>query len=410
MQIQQRMWIWALVVSIALGLFLSVLQSRVVAGSSAGEVYPAATAQVERPGIYVFQDGSHHDPAAYPGIIVGGHQDWPWSQIEPIEGDFAWWRIDNWIAEEAALGKPVGISVETFSNEAPANSAIPSWLYDTYGLPFVSCDGKKIPHYWNSTYQEKFGNLVQALAARYDNDSRVEWVQITVGMYGETTPADSKSKACLQSAGLTSEIWLNTVNAITDIFHGAFSNKPLFLQFAPRFDTYSERKAFTDYAVSLGVGLKHNGLAPDADATVIDNPDYSLYEHGAYDPILKYWQDVPTAWEGTYPIYLADETLTYWGILSGLDKHADYLVLGYQLVVEPANGEILRFANRQLGHEVTTSPVAWVAMRDSGYYWYPEHGNFSSWLEQDDSVEGGDTPAAAGVLQWLRHSTRCTGG
>ena len=71
---------------------------------------------------------------------------------------------------------------------------MPQWLYDTYSLPFAYCDGKKIPHYWNATYKEKFGNLIQAMAARYDNDPRVEWVQVTVGMYGETTPADSKSK------------------------------------------------------------------------------------------------------------------------------------------------------------------------------------------------------------------------
>ena len=30
-------------------------------------------------------------------------------------------------------------------------------------------------------------------------------------------------------------------------------------------------------------------------------------------------------------------------------------------------------------------------MRDSGFYWYPEHGNFGNWLEQDDSVAGGDS-------------------
>lgn len=391
MRIRHVLWIWPLALAVVLGLSFCATRTTSLADNPAGQTHLAGSGAVEHPGIYVFQDHTHHNPADYPGIIIGGHQDWPWSQIESSEGSYEWWRIDNWIAQEAALGKPVGISVETFSNEAPANSATPQWLYNTYGLPSAYCDGKRIPYYWSSLYQQKFSSFVQALAARYGNDSRVAWVQITVGMYGETTPADSKSKACLQSAGLTSEIWLNTVNSITDIFHSAFPNKPLFLQFAPRFDQYSERKAFTNYAASLDIGLKHNGLAPDADAIVIDDPGYQLYGCGGYDPILNHWQSVPIAWEGTYPIYLADDTLTYWGILSGLDKHADYLVLGYQLVTDPDNADILRFANRVLGKEVDTTPLAWVAMRDSGFYWYPEHGNFSNWLEQDDSVPGGDT-------------------
>lgn len=342
------------------------------------------------PGVYVFQDGIHLNPANYPGIIIGGHQDWSWSMIEPSEGNYQWSRIDGWIEQEANLGKPVGISVDTFRNESPDASAVPQWLYDA-GLPYAYCNGKRIPHYWNSLYQEKFGNFVRALAARYDDDPRVAWVEISVGMYGETTPADSSAMDCLKAAGLTSETWIATVNAITDIYRDAFQDTPLLLQFAPRFEHRCERKAFTDYAASRGVGLKHNGLAPDADAAVIDDPAYSQYQCGAYDPFLLHGDEVPVAWEGTYPYYLADATLAYWGILSGLDKHADYLVLGRQIITDTANADILRFANRVLGKDVTTSPAAWVALRESGFTWYPEHGNFGEWLEQDDSIPGGDT-------------------
>lgn len=350
--------------------------------------------RVPSPGIYVFQDDGRSGltPANYPGIIIGGHQDWPWSALEPAEGQYQWGIIDTWLDNQAAAGKPAGIAVDTFRNESPADSATPQWVYNA-GVPYAYCGGKRIPHYWNTLYQQKFGNFVRALAARYDNDPRVAWVQISVGMYGETAPAEASAADCLKAAGLDSAKWVAAVNAITDIYRQAFRSKPLFLQFAPRFLSPCERREFTTYAVSLGVGLKHNGLAPDADATVIDDPGYSLYRCGAYDPILQYWPSVPIAWEGTYPYYLADSTLAYWGILSGLAKHADYLVLGRQIITDTANADILRFANRMSGQSVETAPAAWVALRESGFYWYAERGNFGEWLTQDDSVPGGDTRA-----------------
>ncbi|MGQ9517837.1 MAG: DNRLRE domain-containing protein, partial [Anaerolineae bacterium] len=377
-------------------LAFAVICTAVVLGqglpAAASAQFPAP--RVPSPGIYVFQDDGRSGltPANYPGIIVGGHQDWSWSRLEPAEGQYQWGIIDTWLDNQAAAGKPAGVAVDTFRNESPADSATPQWVYNA-GVPYAYCGGKRIPHYWNTLYQQKFGNFVRALAARYDNDPRVAWVQISVGMYGETTPADASAADCLKAAGLDSAKWITTVNAITDIYRQAFRNKPLFLQFAPRFLSPCERREFTNYAVSLGVGLKHNGLAPDADATVIDDPTYSLYRCGGYDPILLHWAEVPIAWEGTYPYYLADSTLAYWGILSGLAKHADYLVLGRQVITDTANADILRFANRMLGQSVETAPAAWVALRESGFYWYAERGNFGEWLTQDDSVPGGDTRA-----------------
>jgi hypothetical protein len=364
------------------------------ARSPAGAQAQFSAPRVPAPGIYVFQDDGRSGltPANYPGIIVGGHQDWSWSALEPAEGQYQWGLIDTWLDNQEAAGKPAGIAVDTFRNEAPADSATPLWVYSA-GVPSAYCGGKRIPHYWNPLYQQKFGNFVRALAARYDNDPRVAWVQISVGMYGETTPAEASANDCLKAAGLDSAKWIATVNAITDIYRQAFRNKPLFLQFAPRFLSPCERREFTNYAASLGVGLKHNGLAADADATVINDPGYSLYQCGAYDPILLHWTEVPIAWEGTYPYYLADSTLAYWGILSGLAKHADYLVLGRQIITDTANTDILRFANRLLGQDVSTAPAAWVALRESGFYWYAERGNFGEWLTQDDTVPGGDTRA-----------------
>ena len=89
-------------------------------------------------------------------------------------------------------------------------------------------------------------------------------------------PAEDTFKSCLQAAGLTSAIWIDFVKWSIDTYVAAFPNKQLFLQYAPFFDSRQERVAFTDYAASRGVGMKHNNLKPDSgDDAIIENPAVS---------------------------------------------------------------------------------------------------------------------------------------
>ena len=67
---------------------------------------------------------------------------------------------------------------------------------------------------------------------------------------------------------MTSELWIDTVNAITDMYVNAFSEsgqmrKRLLLQMAPFQFVPRERKEFSIYAANHGVGLSFNGLYPD---------------------------------------------------------------------------------------------------------------------------------------------------
>jgi hypothetical protein len=405
MHTPRRTLLWLAAAIACLSLLVVAAQSAALAGPlpSRPAAQPSPTVYAPNPGIYVFEDSTFLSPADYPGIITGGHQEWTWAQIEPTEGQYNWTPIDSWINRQASLGKPVAISVDTFRDENannPASSAVPLWLYANYGPLYVDCldrygsNYKRIPKYWDPTYLEIFGRLVHELGMRYGNDPRVAWVEPGVGMYGETIPGEAYTPAqvaCLEGAGLTSQLWIDTVNAITAKFRQEFPNKPLLLQYAPQFKEACERKAFTDFAAGLGVGLKHNGLAPDGDALVISTQGYSLYGCGQYDPMLFYSNTVPIAWEGTYPYRLSDETLTYWAMLNGLDKRASYFAIGPELIRNSANASILRFANRMAGRTVEDAPMAWVALRESGFYWYPDRGNFGMFLQQDDSVPQGRT-------------------
>ena len=88
--------------------------------------------------------------------------------------------------------------------------------------------GPPLPKYWDAGYLNALRAMVTQLGQRYGDDPRVAWVEISVGIYGETTPA---SKAALKwayaEAGLTSDIqapekglysWVETVIEIIDIY------------------------------------------------------------------------------------------------------------------------------------------------------------------------------------------------
>ncbi len=349
-----------------------------------------AVASTARPGIYVFYDWANLDPATAP--ITGGHLAFHWNEIEKAPGQYDWSKVDQWLAREAQLNKPAGLGFLSYNARCCGGDEVPSFLYAQHPDARVLCeDAWSIPKYWHPAYLEALDRFIRAAGQRFDGDPRIAFIEINVGIYGETKPADTYHRDCLAQAGLTSDLWVQTVERIIDIHRQAFPHTPLLLQYAPFFETIKERRTLTDYAASRGVGLKHNGLTPDTDAAVIDRPGYSLNGAGQYDPMLKWWRQVPIAWESYEVQYMTGLTNTMWGVYNGLDKHADYFVFARDLVTKPDREPILRFALAHLGKTVENSPSAWVAMRETEYSWYPQFGNYDFFMVQNDDVPGGRT-------------------
>ena len=369
---------------------------------------PLARPFAPAPGVYVFLDGTHLDPSQYP--IVGGHITFNWEHLEPAPGRVTLDGLENWLAREAALGKPAGIGLVTYNGIAAGGDVVPNWVYAEAPEARVLCENNwSIPRYWSEAYLSRYERFVRAVGAAYDGDPRIAWVETGVGIYGETMPAEPAYRTCLEAHGLTTELWIQTVNRITRIYRQAFPTTPLLLQMAPWFASESERRAFTDYAASLSVGLKHNGLMADSTSLVYDDPTYRLYASGQYDPLITHGGQVPIAWE-TYDNMLSDLPTLYWGVLSGLDKHADYIVMNKGLVEEPARWPYLELANRYLGRTPADTPSVWVALREPRPEdtWYPQKGNFDFWLYQDDTVLQAQTVPLWNVdaSPWGRYARR----
>ncbi len=343
------------------------------------------------PGIYVFYDWTRLDPAQYP--IVGGHMALRWDQIETTPGIYDWSSVDGWISDFTAQGKLAGLQINSYDGQCCGGLSIPSYLIQAHPATVLTCpDNVKLPRYWDPDYQRAFRDLVRAFGVRYNGDPRIGWIEVSVGVFGETAPAENEFNACLEAAGLTSEMWVDFVKWSVDVYREAFPDTQLLLQYAPRFLFRWERKEFTDYAASLGVGLKHNGLKPDQDGDAyIDYPDSLLDQAGQYDPLAIWGERVATAFEGTESGFMSGRTNTLWGIYNALDKHVDYLNLDKAVVSASDRQDIMQFAANYLGRTAANTPSVWVALRETQGTWFPDRGNFEFWLYQNDAVPGGRT-------------------
>ena len=348
---------------------------------------PQPAAHAISPGIYAFEDFSHLDPRRFP--IKGSNIIFEWKYLNPAPGVYDWSGIDSWLQTEAGWGLPGGMGITTYSGICCGGNMAPHWVFVEHPSARLTCDqGWIIPKTWDAAYQAAYGEFIQALAARYDGDPRLAWVEMGVGTFGETHPTDADFQACAAAAGLTSDLWVQAVESITDLYANAFQRTPLLLQMASVFQHDTERRQFADYAASRGIGLKHNGLLPDNDGVVYDNPAYSFYQAGAFDLMKKWGERVPIGWE-SYDYLITGLTGATWGIFNGLDKHADYMVLASDITTDPNRRAILDFANDHLGRSLLDTPSVWVALRETERTWFPDRGNFEFWLWQNNDAPGG---------------------
>ena len=326
--------------------------------------------------------------------------------LSPQPGEI--WTIrgaNGMLAEPDRDAEPVG-SVEISAPGVVEISLDPAliqgWLDDpaaNLGLVIKQRPaGVILPRYWNEGYLAALSEMVHTLADKYANDPRVTWVEISVGIYGETSPANKPTlKWSFAEAGLTSDTqlperglysWVNTTIRIIDIYRDAFPEKPLFLQYSNNFESVSERAAYVPYAVEKGIGLKHNGLYPDS----IDGATYGGPAVGTFNIMSNYSETVPVGWE--FQVFPRTEGNIYWAMLNALDKHADFVMVQKDTITRTELIPVFDFANQYLGRTVETTPAAWVALRETtrpAERWNTQHGNFNFYLQQSDTAPNGKT-------------------
>ena len=119
-----------------------------------------------------------------------------WNDLEPEEGDFRWEILDTYAQPWIAKGKKIALRVMTcsqveegtpeFVRQAGAKGHWFTYPKKSSGLDFPP---RWEPVYDDPVFLEKLGNFLAAMAARYDGDPNVAFIDIgSLGIYGEGNP------------------------------------------------------------------------------------------------------------------------------------------------------------------------------------------------------------------------------
>lgn len=112
-----------------------------------------------------------------------------WGDIEREEGVLDWSYIDSIMDEWGAQGYRFSFRICTYEGAGspdPLKYATPKWVYDA-GAKYIELDGGMTePVYSDPVYLEKLENFICKYGEKFNNDSRVEFIDMgSFGTWGE---------------------------------------------------------------------------------------------------------------------------------------------------------------------------------------------------------------------------------
>lgn len=151
------------------------------------------------------KDSSKPDGTPYPQQHSMVYTGITWRELEPAKGRFDWEGIERkyQFAYWASQGKRINLRIVMDTPTAdPSHKDIPDWLYDELaaeGNAGTWYDTQEVgsgfsPNYDSETLLAEHKRMIAKVAERYDNDSRIAYVQLgSLGHWGEwhTWPSGS---------------------------------------------------------------------------------------------------------------------------------------------------------------------------------------------------------------------------
>ena len=305
-----------------------------------------------------------------------------WGDVQPeCEDKIDWSEIDEIMSERGALGYKFSLRVCTFES-GEVVYATPKWVFDAgAGYTEVGADGQDLgdgrrctayePDYGDPVYLEKLDAFLAKCADKFDNDPRVEYIDIgTFGTWGEGHTGTGSNKV------FAPEVLKKHINL--HLKH--FKNKTIILNddFIEHAWKTSPEKAseLYDYCLGKGLGLRDDSICVDGYVKLFgyDTMRFpSLFEYFAKNApvdieIAHVWHQTEERFKGGFPVIEALRTAhaTYAGFHGYEDEWhgknpyiSDYLAnrLGYWFFIEgidlgtPSSGarEIARVYIRNKG-------------------------------------------------------------
>jgi hypothetical protein len=198
-----------------------------------------------------------NDPDVSGGLIVA-----EWVDLEPTDGVINFDVIDRAMAPWVAAHKKVAIRVMT---DAEGVAATPSWVTTNTVAEPAAEHGGTAPVFWDPDFLSAYGQFIVALAAHYDGNPSVAWIQAGLGLDGEGNIDSSASylRPLWNPKGFSDTVWNNTVEQILRKYTSAFKKTPVVAvpgQICQNAKPSVCQTTAVNQISSLGVWLQDDGL------------------------------------------------------------------------------------------------------------------------------------------------------
>ena len=209
-----------------------------------------------------------NQPKEVLAMVSLGYSRFVWGEIEPEEGIYHWEIIDKAIKSWADAGKQFAFGVMCASSHSRNFWTTPKWVfdagarYDTFELrnAKLSTDGnpgpKLVPVFDNPVFLSKLKTFIQALAARYDGNPNLAFIDIrSYGNWGEGHMYP------FGKPDISAEKFKEHIQIHRDAFHKTLLQLPT-----------GKNAAFVpvqEWAVSIGIGLRRDGICGNSDGSEV---------------------------------------------------------------------------------------------------------------------------------------------
>ena len=182
----------------------------VPAGTPEGAPPAAPGLPATRPGIYFKDDASFWYGTADTNRyhLDGTVMNWSWAYLESGYGSYRPDRVNALVSQSAAKGKKGAFAISPYGGGRSYETGVrdlPVYMWDTASYPvsdvdqytFEICkfsgpacadpgaDHRRLPMYWRPAFLQRYQALAQYYGDRYINDTRLEFIAMGFGTYGE---------------------------------------------------------------------------------------------------------------------------------------------------------------------------------------------------------------------------------
>ncbi len=263
----------------------------------AAEVHPAASDEpLLNPGKGWVAYGFPQDhPDAVVGLCTTGYLRYEWGRLNPADGVYDWAPVDDAIAAWKARGKKFAFGVEALDSHTKleGGSSVPRWVIDagakgqTVSISpvneYAGTPGPKwVPDFADPVYRAEMAKFVAALAARYDGNPDVAFIDIRdYGNWGEGHMWPFSQE------GIPPE----SLQGLVALYRDAFHATQLLLPWGkPAYDSVYA------WAVGQGIGMRRDGICGNSDgsetARSLDRAPAAFEFYGSYTWLKeKGWWD-----------------------------------------------------------------------------------------------------------------------